>query len=341
VNEKFGLKTEGDSLVEVTIAVVPRDRFSKSAITIRSLIAYTPKPFRLVIVDAGTPVRYRKAMERAAEGHDDVQFLRTHECLNSNAAKNFVLREIADTEYLAFVENDNEVHEGWLEALINACEEEGAAVARPLIMERKILRTFPHFDQRFNKIEKTAEGNFGRHRILPRKRPLSSDVGSAREMTTVLETHVVLFKRWVFDRIGPFDEEINTRQEVDLALALFDADIPIVFEPKSVVKYYRPPPVNRDERDYFFDRWNPKNAVRSHEIIEERWGVVNLPPAIQFAKHRSAFATYPTYAGYYFRHEFVPYLRWELWPNFKYFVYKKAEHFPVPVKNQIQRALYR
>ena len=66
-----------------------------------------------------------------------------------------------DGEFLAFVENDNEVHPGWLEWLIHACDQEQAGVGRPMIFERKVFRTFPHFDQRLGRIE-TVEGDGGR-----------------------------------------------------------------------------------------------------------------------------------------------------------------------------------
>jgi GT2 family glycosyltransferase len=335
----FGEKVMSGS---VTIAVVPRDRFSKTAVVIRSILTHTPPPFRLVIVATGMPPRYLDEIEREAKGHADTRILKSDEQLNSNAAKNWVIREVTDSEYLALVENDVEVEVGWLEKLIVACEREGADVARPLIMERKIFGTHPHFDQRLGRIQKieNADGT-PTFRFFRRSKPLSSDLEMKRQLTTVLETHCLLFKRSVFDRVAEFDERLTVRQEVDLALELLNADIPIVFEPDVAITYHRPPPVNRDERGYFKTRWDFVQGIRSHQIIEDRWNMIDFPDSIAFAQHRHKLATYHSFATYYFRHEFVSYLRWELWPKFKYRIYRLASHFPAPLREPVQRALYR
>ena len=136
----------------VTVAVVPRDRFSKTGLTVRRVIENTPQPYRLVIVDAGMPKRYRVEVERLIDGHPNVEVLRTDKPLDSNSCKNWVIREDTDCEFMAMVENDNEVRPGWLEKLIRACDDEQAEVARPMILEQKLFRIYPHFDPRLGKL---------------------------------------------------------------------------------------------------------------------------------------------------------------------------------------------
>ena len=328
-------------MAEVTIAVVPRDRFSKTALTVRRLLEATPEPYRLVIVDAGMPSRYRRDVERAVAGRRDVEILTSSEPVASNAAKNWVLREVKDGEFLAFVENDNEVHPGWLEWLMHACDQEQAGVGRPMIFERKIFRSFPHFDQRLGRIEIVEAPAGKRYRFRPRNKPLSADIDARRQMTTVLETHCLLFRRSVFDAIGGFDEELTTRQEVDLALQLRDAGISIVFEPRSVITYHRPPRVHSDERDYFLQRWTAEGGEHSHRIIEGKWPVDGIPSAHEFARDRRHYATYSSYALYYLRHELPIYLRYELGPNLRHAAYRFAGHLPGGMGDPLRRALYR
>ena len=326
----------------VTIAIVPRDRFSKTALTVRSVLENTRPPFHLVVVDCGMPDRYRKQVELALQGGcADAKVLRSEKQYNSNEAKNWVIREVVDSEYLAFVENDVEVHPGWLEKLIAACEEEDADVARPLIMERKIVGTFPHFDQRLGRINKIETEDGTSFKFYRRKKPLSADVVTSRQLSTVLETHCLLFKRSVFDRIPPFDERLTVRQEVDLALELVNAGIKIVFEPDAVITYHRPPPVNRDERVYFNTRWDFVQGIRSHQIIEDRWKLIDFPESIAFARHRHKLESYHSYAVYYLRYELLSYVRWEFLPNLKYRFYRLAQHFPTPLRGAVQRVLYR
>lgn len=328
-------------MAQITIAVVPRDRFSETARTIRSVLTATPAGFRLVVVDGGVPARYRAEIEHAVRGRPDVELLHSDDPVSANAAKNWVVREVRDGEFLAFVENDNLVAPGWLERLRRACEEEEADVARPMLFERKIFRNHPHFDQRLDRIEPIETSRGPGYQFRPRKAPLNADIGSARRLTDVLETHCLLFRRSVFARIGEFDERITTRQEVDLALQLKAAGAPIVFEPAAEVTYLRPPPVRQDERQYFLMRWDPESAVRSHEIIKEKWNVENLPSSLQFVWHRRAFVSYPRYAMYYLRHEAGPYLRYDLAERLRYRAYRTLQRFPEPLRKPAQRALYR
>jgi hypothetical protein len=77
-------------------------------------------------------------------------------------------------------------------------------------------------------------------RFRPRATPLPADIGAARRRTHVLEVHCVLYRGSVFDTIGEFDERSNTRQELDVALQLYAAGVPIVFEPAAEVAYIKP-----------------------------------------------------------------------------------------------------
>lgn len=328
-------------MAQTTIAVVPRDRFSETVRTVRSVVEATPAGFRLVVVDGGASARYRAEIEHAVHGRPGAELLRSDDLLNANAAKNWVVREVRDGEFLAFVENDNLVSPGWLERLTRACNEEEADVARPMLFERKIFHTQPHFDQRLDRIEPIETSHGPGYRFRPREAPLDADVGSVRRLTDVLETHCLLFRRSVFARIGEFDERITTRQEVDLALQLKAAGARIVFEPAAEVTYLRPPPVRRDERHYFLMRWDPDSAVRSHQIIQEKWNAEALPSSLQFVRHRRAYVSYPRYAVHYVRQEAGTYLRYDLGERLRYRAYRALALLPAPIREPAQRALYR
>lgn len=320
-------------VADVTIGVVARDRFSKAAQSLRRLVEVTPQPYRLLVVDGGTPPRYRKEMERAVKGHPDVEFLTTDHFLNPNAAKNWIIRESKGCEWLALIENDNLMTPGWLDGLRDACEAEGAQVARPMLLERKCFRTFPHFDQRFGSIEKsTSEDGSRSFRIHPRKGALRKDLHAKRALTTVLETHALLFRRSVFDVMGGFDEDVFTRQEVDLALQLVDHDVPIVFEPAVQITYLSPPPVQRAERPFFLFRWDPEEAKRTHQIIREKWRIPNFPDSLHFVECRAEHVSYSRFFRYY--------ARWELSHYLKYKAYLVSSHFPGPLRRPVHRMLY-
>jgi hypothetical protein len=78
---------------------------------------------------------------------------------------------------------------------------------------------------------------------------------------------------------------------VDVSLALDDANIPMVFEPKARVIYSPPPPIYPEERDYYLFKWDVERAVQNHHRLEEKWDLVHLPSSVDFVKRRRSLAS--------------------------------------------------
>src|SRR6266516_1506210 len=114
----------------VTIVVVPREQFSKSQISLESIYAATPPPFRLVYVDGNSRSSLRRYLEQQAAARG-FQLIRTENYLTSNEARNLGRREVC-TEYVAFLDNDVFVQPGWLQTLLRCAVETGAWVVGPL-----------------------------------------------------------------------------------------------------------------------------------------------------------------------------------------------------------------
>lgn len=126
--------------------------------------------------------------------------------------------------------------------------------------------------------------------------PLTGRRNEVRERARVdfVEQHCLLFRRSVFERIGPFDEELNTRDEIDLSLALHHAEATVVLEPRAVINYL--PPSDRpeeDELDFYRMRWELDRATRSRERIRRRWDLVETPGDLGFVQYRNLIPTLP------------------------------------------------
>ncbi len=272
----------------ITIGFTPRERFAGAAESLASLYDHTPLPFELLVVDGATPPRYLMQMEGILDGHDNWRMLRSDRHLLPAEAKNLVLAE-ATGDYLCIVENDNLFTDGWLEALVAACEELPADVACPAIREGR--GTTEHFDRHLGSLVR-RDGPGGSYEIVP----LEGSRNAVRERTRVdfVEQHCLLFRRSVFERIGPFDEELNTRDEIDLSLALHHAGATVVLEPRAVVNYI--PPSERpeeDELEFYGMRWDLDRAVRSRERIRRKWDLVETPGDLGFVRYRNLIPTLP------------------------------------------------
>ncbi len=268
----------------ITIGFVPRDRSCLAPASLERLLERTPPPFRLVAVDAGMPARFREPLERLLAGAPDAELLSAGPEVGSNAARNLVLRACA-SDYLCLIENDCFVHEGWLAALVRACEEHPAEAAAPLLLEPRGAFEKVHFDDRLGEISRDPVT--GRRVVLPRATPLESDRDAPRRETDFVEMHCVLFRRRVFERIGPFDEkQSGSRAEVDLSLALHAGEVRTVLEPASRVTFSPPPPVHPEEREAYLRYWDLAGNADDHRRIEARWDVLECPSAMGFVAGR-------------------------------------------------------
>lgn len=98
----------------VTIVVVPRERFSCTQQSLESIYEYTEFPFKLIYVDGNSPHKVRRYLEAKSE-EKNFELIRTNYYLSPNHARNIGLSRV-DTKYLVFVDNDVIVSPGWLRA---------------------------------------------------------------------------------------------------------------------------------------------------------------------------------------------------------------------------------
>jgi hypothetical protein len=272
----------------ITIGFLPRERFVTAAESLESLYAHTTLPFRLVVVDPATPPRYMAAMREVLDRHDNWRMISIDRHVLPAVSKNLVLAQAHD-EYVCLLENDNVFSPGWLEALLEACEEHPADVAAPLIREGR--GTTGHFDHHLGSVV-PSDAVPGRWEVRPLDRP--RETLNTRQPVEFVEQHCLLFRRAVFERIGPYDEELNTRDEVDLSLALRHAGAAVVVEPRSVVNYVPPTAAPEDDELPFYRlRWDMERAEKSRERIRERWQLVETPGDLEFVRYRTLIPELP------------------------------------------------
>jgi len=271
----------------VTIGFVPRERFSLAAESLQRIFDYTDIPFNLIVVNCNIPTVYWQQMEAVLQGRDNVHVIHRDHYLLPNQSKNLVIPEAHD-EFLCLIENDNLVKDGWLSQLIAACEEYPADVAVPLMIEGPVGARKVHFDDSLGQIRTVETPEGPKLEVLPRAERKELDRGRGRRTVQFMEQHCLLFRRSVFDRIGRYDEALNTRDEIDLSLSLYQAEVRVVFEPKCEIHYIPPYPPRADEIDYFFMKWDLERAAQSRDRLRKKWNLVYVPGEnIEFVKDRN------------------------------------------------------
>jgi GT2 family glycosyltransferase len=260
---------------EVTIAVVPRERFSFARASLEALYEHTEPPFRVVYVDGGSPSRVRRYLESAARDRG-FELIRSDGYLAPNRARNLALAQVR-TKYTVFIDNDVIVSPGWLPPLVRCAEETNAAVVGPLICESLPLHSRIHFaggDSHIDVVER--EGRVERHLIetILRQGQRIADVRRelSRVRTEAAEFHCMLVRTSVFDRVGPFDEALLTiRENVDFCIAVARAGGLTYLEPDSVVTYAAYAPLALSDIPYYLLRWNNSWTLATLHHLRDKW----------------------------------------------------------------------
>src|SRR5690606_3710530 len=120
----------------VTVAVVPRERFSVALRSLESLYANTSEPFELVYVDGNSPRDVRDGLRQQARERG-FTLVRTERYLSPTQARNIALQRV-QTPYVLFVDNDVFFADGWLTRLLDCAEDTGAWVVGPLPFEGEL-----------------------------------------------------------------------------------------------------------------------------------------------------------------------------------------------------------
>lgn len=259
---------------QITIIVVPRERFSCARASLESIYEYTTIPFNLVYVDGNSPPKIKRYLHEQAQAKN-FQLIRTNYYLSPNHARNLGLTHV-NTKYLVFIDNDVIVSPGWLEALINCAEETEATVVGPLMCQNEPIHEIVHFAGGESHIilDKT-----GRRRIREKMYKQGQKVAEVlpklqRTPTQLAEFHCVLVRTEIFEKIGKLDEAMfNTKEHLDFCMIVAETGGKIYFEPACVVTYVPGPPLEWSDLHFYMLRWSNAWTLASLDRLREKWNL--------------------------------------------------------------------
>jgi GT2 family glycosyltransferase len=258
---------------QVTIVVVPRERFSCTRESLESIYEYTNYPFELIYVDGNSPKTVQQYLANKAK-EKDFQMISTDYYLSPNRARNIGL-QLVKTEYVVFVDNDVVVTPGWLTNLVNCAEETGATVVGPLMCEKKPLHQRIHFAGGECHIVTDIHGQKHLREKMYKQGQQVTEAQLERMPTELTEFHLMLVRREIFDTIGQFDEGfLNTKEHLDFCLTVREAGGSVYFEPTSIATYVPGPPLEWTDIHYFMLRWSDAWTLQSLYRLREKWDLV-------------------------------------------------------------------
>jgi GT2 family glycosyltransferase len=279
----------------VTVIVSARERFSLAIRSLNALISATQEPYGLIYIDAGSPKGVASELKRIC-AEQGFTYHRIDHYLSPAQSRNRG-HHMANTKYVAFVENDVFVADNWLTPLIECAEQTGAEVVQPLICQGAPLHSEIHhgggnftndFDGFFNG-PVDARRLADRHFLHQGKQV--GDVTLARSETQVCETHCMLVRRDTFERFGDFDEKMPySKDHVDFSISVWAKGGRIMLEQTSIATVCHPDsahPLEAMDLPLFVLRWSPKWQRESLDYFRKKWGLQADPYFDKYAKQKN------------------------------------------------------
>jgi GT2 family glycosyltransferase len=261
---------------QVTIVVVPRERFSCTRESLESIYEYTDFPFKLVYVDGNSPKKIQRYIEEQAKVKG-FQLIRTDYYLYPNHARNLGLSQV-NTKYVVFVDNDVIVSPGWLQALVQCAEETNATIVGPLVCQYKPIHEIIHCAGGETHIWMDNTGDRARRRLREKMYKQGTRVEAVRDQlqrqkTELAEFHCVLVRTEIFKQVGLLDEAfLNTKEHLDFCMTIMQAGGTVYFEPACLVTYVPESPGWTDLH-YYMLRWSDAWQLASLHRLRDKWNL--------------------------------------------------------------------
>lgn len=257
---------------QVTIVVVPRERFSYTRESLESVYEHTTLPFKLVYVDGNSPTDVQQYLQAQSQ-QKQFRLIRTDYYLYPNRARNLGLAQV-DTPYVVFLDNDVVVSPGWLEALVDCAEETGATIVGPLVCHEQPVHEIVHCAGGETHINVDAKG---RRRLREKMYKQGHRVEKVlpamqRTQTELCEFHCMFVRTQIFQQVGMFDETmLNSKEHLDFCMGVIQAGGIVYFEPACIVTYVPGPPLKWSDLHFYMLRWSDAWESASLSRMREKW----------------------------------------------------------------------
>jgi GT2 family glycosyltransferase len=261
---------------QVTLVVVPRERFSFARRSLMNIYQNTESPFDLIYVDAGAPAPLRTFLEEESRRRG-FRIISVDRYLSPNRARNLGWREVK-TKYTVFIDNDALVKPGWLEALVRCANETEAWVVGPLYLIGELEKATIHLAGGALHLEERD----GRRVLYDEQYLFETKLDQVRDPLQraawdYAEFHCMLVRTDVLQHLGPLDERLlSLHEHIDLCMAVRQAGGSVYIEPRAVTSYVPSPPYEWSDLPYFMLRWSEAWSLATVRHFNEKWGVSAL-----------------------------------------------------------------
>lgn len=258
---------------KVTIVISPRDRFSGLADCIEGVYAHTDTAlFKLIVLDLGYPARDLEPARAILANKPNATVLSLGLIIPIEGLRK--VREVIDTPFVFFLDNDSRVTPGWLEPLLETGEATGAAIINPLTLEKSGVDIGAELRNHVYTTEIRVVDVDNKPYLIEHKtfrRALPEELPAGVVESHAFELHGVMFNTQALKNLEL--PKMTIREHLDIGMQLRAKGEKIVTDPRSVIHFDNlgTRAGLRDLR-YFNLRWNGRITEYSSRLFEKRWG---------------------------------------------------------------------
>ena len=261
---------------QVTIVVVPRERFSFAQRSLLNIYENTDFPFDLIYIDASSPEPLRTFLKEESQ-RKGFRVISVDRYLSPNQARNLGWREVK-TKYTVFIDNDALVKPGWLEALVRCANDTDAWIVGPLYLIGELEKQTIHMaGGALHFKEHDGERILYDEQYLFETKLDQVQDRLQRRAWDYAEFHCMLMRTEILQRLGPLDEKLlSLHEHIDIGMAVREAGGSVYIEPRAVTSYVPPPPYEWFDVPYFMLRWSEVWNLATVRHFNAKWGVSAL-----------------------------------------------------------------
>lgn len=232
-------------LVTAVITSYKRDR-SIVKRALESVLSQTYSPLEILIIDDNRgegAETFSSGIREIARGKENVKVIKTERGNGAQRARNTGIEHAAG-KYIAFLDDDDEWLPGKIAGQVRLLEdnpEAGLCYASGYLIDRTFKPTRIGYFRRGD--------NIGYEDLL-----ITDRIGTTTQ---------AMIPKWVFDRVGLFDESLPARQDYEMWLRITKQFSTVWFSEYSY-NYYKESGPGQLTRNW-------KNCIRGYEIIYEKY----------------------------------------------------------------------
>jgi len=261
----------------ISAGLIVRDKFSTGPLAAAALADELPQGSELVLVDPGYPEELLEKIESVATGRG-LNLRRVPSALSDSTNRSWNLFvEASSRPTLLAVENDVTLQPGGIHRLLAALDCGEFDIVVPVIYENNAATI--HFDPPISRIEELPDGT-RRSGLVRRPKPGYSRVAEVRRISH-LEKHCFAMARRTADLLGPIDENMHCRTDIDLSLLCHVVGVRIGIVPEAGAVLHTALAVDVDEAA-FRARWDLDAARRANARLVAKWNLVDYQSSVPF-----------------------------------------------------------